>query len=114
MHFVSDRANQRKRNSVKWWRAAVALICGVRRDLGFLLRLAGITRQLIPAQRPERQMGACTRYYGPQFLLGGKCIYKWLWIGVGCLQAGTIEASYTLLYAITHKGNCPPGMPASV
>jgi hypothetical protein len=74
----------------------------------------GITRQLIPAQRPERQLAACTKYYGPKHLLGGKCTYQWLWIGVGWLQARTIEASYTLLYAITHQGKCPPGMPACV
>lgn len=74
----------------------------------------GITRQLIPAQRPQRQLGACTRYYGSQYLLGGKCTYEWLWIGVGWLQARTMEAVYTLLYAITHQGNCPPGMPACV
>jgi hypothetical protein len=74
----------------------------------------GITRQLIPAERPERQLGTCTRYYGSRFLLGGACTYKWLWIGVGWLQARTIEASYTLLYAITHQGNCPPGMPACI
>lgn len=74
----------------------------------------GITRQLIPAQRPERQVPACTKYYGPPYLLGGKCTYKWLWIGVGWLQARTIEASYTLVYAILNGGNCPPGMPACV
>jgi hypothetical protein len=60
----------------------------------------GITRQLIPAQRPERQLPVCTRYYGPRHLLNGRCTYKWLWIGVGWLQARTIEASYTLLHAI--------------
>jgi hypothetical protein len=74
----------------------------------------GITRQLIPAQRPERQLGACTIYYGPRFLLNGRCTYRWLWIGVGWLQARTIEASLTLVYAITHGGNCPPGMPACI
>ncbi len=74
----------------------------------------GITRQLIPAQRPERQLPACTKYFGSKFLLGGKCTYKWLWIGVGWLQARTIEASYTLLYAIINGGNCPPGMPACI
>jgi hypothetical protein len=74
----------------------------------------GITRQLIPAQRPNGQLPACTRYYGPRYLLGGACTYQWLWIGVGWLQARTVEASYTLLYAITHQGNCPPGMPACV
>lgn len=74
----------------------------------------GITRQLIPAQRPERQLSACTKYYGSKHLLDGSCNCKWLWIGVGWLQARTIEASYTLLYAITHQGNCPPGMPACV
>jgi hypothetical protein len=74
----------------------------------------GITRQLIPAQRPERQLGTCTKYYGSKFLLGGKCTYRWIWIGVGWLQARTVEASFTLYYAITHGGNCPPGMPACV
>ena len=74
----------------------------------------GITRQLIPAQRPERQLPACTKYYGPGHLLGGKCTYKWIWIGVGWLQARTVEASFTLYYAITHGGNCPPGMPACI
>jgi hypothetical protein len=74
----------------------------------------GITRQLIPAQRPQRQLGACTRYYGSRYLLGGKCTYTWLWIGVGWLQARTMEAVYTLLYTITHNGYCPPGMPACV
>jgi hypothetical protein len=74
----------------------------------------GITRQLIPAQRPERQLPVCTTYYGPRHLLNGRCTYKWLWIGVGWLQARTIEASYTLLYAIQNGGNCPPGMPACV
>jgi hypothetical protein len=74
----------------------------------------GITRQLIPAQRPERQLPACTAYYGSRFLLGGKCTYRWLWIGVGWLQARTMEATFTLLYAITHGGNCPPGMPACI
>ena len=74
----------------------------------------GITRQLIPAQRPQRQVGACTRFFGPSFLLNGRCSWRWLWIGVGWLQARTIEASYTLLYAITHGGNCPPGMPACI
>jgi hypothetical protein len=74
----------------------------------------GITRQLIPAQRPERQLGACAKYYGPGHLRGGKCTYKWLWIGVGWLQARTVEASFTLYYAITHGGNCPPGMPACI
>jgi hypothetical protein len=74
----------------------------------------GITRQPIPAQRPERQLATCTKYYGSRFLLNGRCTYRWLWIGVGWLQARTMEASYTLLYAITHQGNCPPGMPACV
>jgi hypothetical protein len=74
----------------------------------------GITRQLIPAERPERQLGTCTRFYGPQFLLNRRCTFRWLWIGVGWLQARTVEALYTLLYAITHQGRCPPGMPACV
>jgi hypothetical protein len=74
----------------------------------------GITRQLIPAQRPERQLSACTRYFGSRFLLNGRCTYRWLWIGVGWLQARTMEATFTLLYAITHQGKCPPGMPACV
>lgn len=74
----------------------------------------GITRQLIAAQRPGRQLPACTKYYGPKHLLNGRCTYRWLWIGVGWLQARTMEASYTLLYAITHQGKCPPGMPACV
>jgi hypothetical protein len=74
----------------------------------------GITRQLIPAQRPNGQLPTCTKYYGPQRLLGGACTYRWLWIGVGWLQARTIEASYTPLYAILNGGKCPPGMPACV
>lgn len=74
----------------------------------------GITRQLIPAQRPERQLPACTRYYGAKFLLNGKCTYDWVWIGVGWFQARTMEAVFTLLYTITHQGKCPPGMPACV
>lgn len=74
----------------------------------------GITRQLIPAQRPNGQLPTCTKFYGPRHLLGGACTYQWLWIGVGWLQARTIEASYTLLYAITHQGKCPPGMPACI
>jgi hypothetical protein len=74
----------------------------------------GITRQLIPAQRPERQLPACTKYYGPRNLRGGRCTYTWLWIGVGWLQARTVEASFTLYYAITHGANCPPGMPACI
>jgi hypothetical protein len=74
----------------------------------------GITRQLIYSQRPERQLKYCTAYYGPRFLLGGKCTYRWMWIGIGWLQARTIEASLTLLYAITHNGYCPPGMPACI
>ena len=74
----------------------------------------GVTRQLIPAQRPERQLAACTKYYGSKYLLRGKCTYDWRWMGVGWLQARTVEASYRLYYAITHGGNCPPGMPACV
>lgn len=74
----------------------------------------GITRQMIPAQRPNGQLPACTKYYGPPYLLGGRCTYQWIWSGVGWLQARTIEASYTLLYAITHQGKCPPGMPACI
>jgi hypothetical protein len=74
----------------------------------------GITRQLIPAQRPNRQLPTCTKYYGSQNLLDHSCTYKWLWIGVGWLQARTVEASFTLYYAITHGGNCPPGMPACI
>ena len=74
----------------------------------------GITRQLIPAQRPERQLPVCTTYYGPRHLLNGRCTYKWLWIGVGWFQARTVEASFTLYYAIQNGGRCPPGMPACV
>jgi hypothetical protein len=74
----------------------------------------GITRQLIPAQRPQPQVINCTRHFGAKFLLNGKCTYRWVWIGVGWLQARTIEASYTLVYAIFNGGNCPPGMPACV
>ena len=74
----------------------------------------GITRQLIPAQRPNSQVKYCTKYFGSQFLLNGACTYRWLWIGVGWLQARTMEASYTLLYAILNGGKCPPGMPACV
>jgi hypothetical protein len=74
----------------------------------------GITRQMIPAQRPQPQVKNCTRYFGPKYLLGGSCTYKWIWIGLGWLQARTIEASYTLLYALQNGGNCPPGMPACI
>jgi hypothetical protein len=74
----------------------------------------GITRQMIPAQRPQPQVKNCTKYFGPKNLLGGSCTYKWIWIGVGWLQARTIEASYTLLYALQNGGNCPPGMPACI
>jgi hypothetical protein len=74
----------------------------------------GITRQMIPKERPGRQVPACTRYFGPQYLLGGRCTFKWLWIGLGWLQARTVEASYTLVYAIGHDGYCPPGMPQCV
>jgi transcriptional regulator with XRE-family HTH domain len=72
----------------------------------------GITRQMIPAQRPQPQVKNCTKYFGSKNLLGGSCTYKWIWIGVGWFQARTIEASYTLLYALQNGGNCPPGMPA--
>jgi hypothetical protein len=74
----------------------------------------GITRQMIPAQRPQGQLKNCTKYFGSRFLLNGKCTYRWLWIGVGWLQARTMEATFTLLYAITNQGKCPPGMPACV
>lgn len=74
----------------------------------------GITRQMIPAQRPQPQVKNCTKYFGSKYLLGGSCTYTWIWIGVGWLQARTIEASYTLLYALQNKGNCPPGMPACI
>ena len=74
----------------------------------------GITRQMIPAQRPQPQVKNCTKYFGPKNLLGGSCTYKWIWIGVGWFQARTIEASYTLLYALQNRGNCPPGMPACI
>jgi hypothetical protein len=74
----------------------------------------GITRQLIPAQRPERQLPACTKYYGSKYLFGGKCTYRWVWIGTGWLQARTWEAIYTMLYALQNGGNCPPGMPACI
>jgi len=74
----------------------------------------GITRQLIPAERPERQLPACTRYYGPTNLIKGRCTFRWLWIGVGWLQARTMEAVYTLLYVIAYGVGCPPGMPACV
>jgi hypothetical protein len=74
----------------------------------------GITRQLIPAQRPQPQVKNCTKYFGPTTLIDRTCTYQWIWIGVGWLQARTIEASYTLYYALTHGGNCPPGMPACI
>jgi hypothetical protein len=74
----------------------------------------GITRQMIPAQRPQRQLPACTKYFGPTTLIGRTCTFQWLWIGVGWLQARTIEASHTLLYALRNGGNCPPGMPACI
>jgi hypothetical protein len=74
----------------------------------------GITRQLIPRERPERQLPTCTRYYGPSRLLNRRCVYRWIWIGIGWLQARAVEASYTLVYAITHQGHCPPGMPACI
>jgi hypothetical protein len=60
----------------------------------------GITRQLIPAQRPERQLAACTKYYGSKNLINGRCTYRWPWIGVGWLQARTMEASYA---AVRHR-----------
>jgi hypothetical protein len=69
---------------------------------------------MIPAQRPQPQVKNCTKYFGSKHLLGGSCTYKWIWIGVGWLQARTIEASYTLLYALQNGGNCPPGMPACI
>jgi hypothetical protein len=74
----------------------------------------GITRQLIPSQRPQPQVPNCTKYFGSRFLTGGSCTYVWVWIGVGWLQARTIEAAYTVLYAIQNGGRCPPGMPACV
>jgi hypothetical protein len=74
----------------------------------------GITRQLIPAQRPQPQVKNCTKYFGPTFLIDRTCTYQWIWIGIGWLQARTIEASYTLLYAINNGGKCPPGMPACI
>jgi hypothetical protein len=43
---IIDRANQRKRNSVKRWRAAVALTCGVCCDLGILATADGGARWL--------------------------------------------------------------------
>ena len=43
---VVDRANQRKRNSVKRWRAVVAPICGVGCDLGVLATARGDARWL--------------------------------------------------------------------
>ena len=69
---------------------------------------------MIPAQRPQRQLPACTKHFGPTTLIGRTCTFQWLWIGVGWLQARTIEASYTLLYALLNGGNCPPGMPACI
>lgn len=74
----------------------------------------GITRQLIPAQRPQPQVKNCTKYFGPTTLINRTCTYQWIWIGVGWLQARTIEASYTLLYAFKNGGKCPPGMPACI
>ena len=37
----------------------------------------GITRQMIPAQRPQAQVKNCTKYFGSKNLLGGKCTYTW-------------------------------------
>ena len=74
----------------------------------------GITRQMIPAQRPQGQLKSCTKYFGPSTLITGNCTYQWLWIGTGWLQARGLEASYTLLYALQNGGNCPPGMPACI
>jgi len=74
----------------------------------------GITRQMIPAQRPQGQLKNCTKYFGASTLITGKCTYQWLWIGTGWLQARALEASYTLLFALRNAGNCPPGMPACI
>ena len=46
LRCIVDRANQRKRNSVKRWRAVVALICGVGCDLGVLATAGGGSRWL--------------------------------------------------------------------
>jgi hypothetical protein len=79
-----------------------------------LLMVLAVARQLIPKERPERQIPACTRYFGAQYLIDRVCTYDWLWIGLGWLQARTVEAGYTLVYAITNDGHCPPGMPKCV
>jgi hypothetical protein len=51
----------------------------------------GITRQMIPAQRPQGQLKSCTKYFGPSTLITGNCTYQWLWIGSGWLQARGLE-----------------------
>jgi hypothetical protein len=74
----------------------------------------GITRQMIASERPGRQLRACTNHYGADYLYGGTCRWRWIWIGTGWFQARTVEAAYTLVYALNHKGRCPDGMPKCV
>jgi hypothetical protein len=70
----------------------------------------GITRQADPNTRPKRQLPACNRHWTgqPWFF---ECGYTFRWRGLGWFRARTVEANYTLYYALSHHGRCPPGMP---
>jgi hypothetical protein len=72
----------------------------------------GITRQADENRRPKSQYRACMKHFGTT---GYRfCRHRILKRVVGWFPARTVEADYTLAYALNHGGRCPPGMPACV
>jgi hypothetical protein len=75
----------------------------------------GITRQSVPKERPSRQIPTCNKWLKKAHPGAWKCDWFWEAQNVeGWFRARTLEADLTVVYALFHKGYCPPGMPACV
>lgn len=75
----------------------------------------GITRQAVPAERPQRQIPACNTWRKKHEPGSWRCNWVWEYQNVhGWFLARTYEADLALQYADLHGGHCPPGMPACV
>jgi hypothetical protein len=94
-------------------RYAVYEIFGEKKNGTVITWKYGITRQKDVNVRPRSQLGKCNAYF-KKHKIAAKCDFTILIQVIGWFAARSEESSLTTLYAATHGGKCPPGMPKCV
>lgn len=73
----------------------------------------GTTRQVNENTRPESQYSKCVKYF-KKHRITVECKHE-IWFRVkGWFAGRTMESYLTTMYAYSHGGKCPPGMPKCV